>query len=222
MPSVMLHLISVLSHVTILLFVILVAILSFWTSQRVRKASSKSPFDYFAPVSEHSKDELSRRHSEKLSTGSFPFPPIVKRSMSQGSAQLVTSEKQPRSSGSYGWRTPPLRQARSYSISPSCVSDRDDVKSESSGYTWDGQNSEFGYWLSDGEDANSPTGSLLDEGEDGMLPPSAKDVLHRRATSGRRIIAAIGLLRAALGVPALLHYSRIGFESVSSIGWSFL
>jgi hypothetical protein len=102
------------------------------------------------------------------------------------------------------------------------VSDRDDVKSESSGYTWDGQNSEFGYWLSDGEDANSPTGSLLDEGEGGMLPPSAKDVLHRRATSGRRIIAAIGLLRAALGVPALLHYSRIGFESVSSIGWSFL
>ena len=202
-----------LSHVTILLYVILVAIFSFWTAQRVRKASSKYPFDYTTASSDYPQ---SPETSKKLLPGSFPFQPILKRSLSHGSHKVAFSEKQPRLSGSYGWRTPPLCQQRSFSAGASCVSDRDDVQSEAGTPTWEGQQTpELKYWLSDGDDSNSPTGSLLDDSEEGTWPASAADILRKRATSGRKILTAIGLLRAILGVPALLHYSKLGFSSVS-------
>lgn len=214
MSSSISQIISALSHVTILLFVILVAILSFWTTQRVRKASSKHPFG----EDDYSQSAIARRHSELSPARGFPFPPIVRRAQSVGSLGLTLGEKRPRSSGSYGWRTPPLHQGRSFSPAPSCVSDREDTKSELSEYSWEGQQTpQLAYWLSDvEEDSNSPTGSLLDKTEEGPWHPSAAEALRQRASSGRRILTVIGIVRACLGVPALLHYTKLGLISVGA------
>jgi hypothetical protein len=209
------EIISVLSHVTVLLFAILIAVLSAWTTQRVRKASARSPFELSPPTSPSNK--LVRRASERI-TRLVPKP-VPKRSLSQGSILIPSVNPQHQLQSSTGSPSPPcFRQTRSYSISPSCIASHGNEKSEISAYTWQQQHSEFGRWLvENNQECNSPTGTLLDEPDKGSwLPLGSQDAQHR-ASIGRRIISIIGLIRGLVAIPAVILYSNYGSSSVSTL-----
>lgn len=209
------QIISILSHVTVLLFAILVAILSAWTVRRVRKASARSPFEFFPPVFADHKPV--RRASERT-IRSLPTTPVCKRSLSQGS--ILHIDTQPGSPFGILARPqlPPVRQHRSYSVSPSCVSEQESEKSEQSAYSWNEADSEFGRWLIGNEkECNSPTGSLLDELDESDWLPSLSASARRRRRTGRRIIAILGIVRVMIAIPVVMLYAEYGASGVSCL-----
>jgi hypothetical protein len=209
------QIISILSHVTVLLFAILIAILSAWTVRRVRKASARSPFEFFPPVFADHKPV--RRASERT-IRSLPTAPVCKRSLSQGSILNIDTQ----SASPFGIlarpQFPPVRQHRSYSVSPSCVSDQESEKSEHSAYSWNESDSEFGRWLIGNEkECNSPTGSLLDELDESDWLPSTSTSARRRRRNGRRIITILGIVRGMIAIPVVMLYAEYGFSGVSCL-----
>lgn len=257
--SIVPQLVSVLSHVSLLLFSILVAVLSVWIQHRVQRAAAKHPFDN--PPTLSSPPPYSSRQEKSLQSGrscetesSSPrasrqstTQPSLKRAYSENGALTdyytvsnknnVTRYTFARSFGSSrapaSYYSVSPRSSFSTPSSPSCISDSEDEKLCESPFGPDitapttttnspsnvRSDSSFDqYWLSDGEEPNSPTGSLLDEYKSGAswLPAASEILMGSQATCGRKIIGMLGFARAAIGLPVLIQMARFGSFPVST------
>lgn len=210
MPQIAPPLIAGLSHVTLLLYTILCSILSFWTSHRVRLASSASPFDEVPALTEKRSSIVRQRHKNlSFSASRFPLSRRTSSASIPDMSDLAGISPPPISPISIGRsRRKPPPPLNLYGIatnyySPSSPSVVDDDVSSIAGSLLDGMGpGDSGYWLED-EDSNSPTGSLLDDKAGGWLLPAASEISVDGTHAGRRTLCVLALLRAALVAPVV-------------------